>query len=476
MKTTLAMIVGTRDFFPAEPVLGARREVLSLLTGMGVDVVILDEDATNMGAVETWEDAKKCAALFRLHRDDIDGILVSLPVFAPERGIADAIKLSELQVPILVQAYPDPVDKLGLKTRGDAYCGKISLTNNLYQYGYPFTVTDEHTVHPKTESFVEDLRRFIGVCRVVRGLRRARIGAVGARPAIFNTVRYSEKLLQDSGITVTTADLSEIFGPAERLADDDARVRRRLEGIRDYIDTSDIPPEPLLSMAKFGVVLDDWVAENEIDATALQCWTSVQQNYGINVCTLMSMMSDVLMPSGCEVDVTGVVTMYALQLASGQPSALVDWNNNYGDDPDKCVLFHCGNWAKSFFGQSEVKMSYGEILATVLGQDSTYGSVSGQAVPAPITFARITTDDRRGKIRTYVGEGRITDDPLDTFGSRAVVEISGLKKLMQYICKNGYEHHTAMNASRSAAILHEAFETYMGWEVYHHGSCECSTC
>jgi L-fucose isomerase-like protein len=160
--------------------------------------------------------------------------------------------------------------------------------------------------------------------------------------------------------------------------------------------------------------------------------------------------------------------MYALQLASGQPSALVDWNNNYGDDPNKCVLFHCGNWAKSFFGQSEVRMSYGEILATVLGQESTYGSVSGRAMPAPITFARVTTDDRRGKIKTYVGEGRITDDPLDTFGSRAVVEIPGLKKLMHYICKNGFEHHAAMNPASSAAILQEAFETYLDWEVYAH--------
>jgi L-fucose isomerase-like protein len=475
-KTTLAMIVGTRDFFPAEPVLAARREVIALLEQRAVDVVIPAEDATHMGALETWEDAKKWAAYFRQHRDDIDGILVCLPVFAPERGIADAIKLSELQVPILVQAYPDPLDELGVATRGDAYCGKISLTNNLYQYGYPFTLTDEHTVHPLSASFDEDLRKFVGVCRVVRGLRRARIGAVGARPAIFNTVRYSEKLLQDAGITVTTADLSEMFGPAEKLADGDGRVQRRLAGIREYIDTGNIPPEPLLRMAKYGVVLDDWVAANELDATALQCWTSVQQNYGINVCTLMSMMSDMLMPSGCEVDVTGVVSMYALQLASGRPSALVDWNNNYGDDPDKCVLFHCGNWAKTFFGQCDVKMSYGEILATVLGKDRTYGSVSGRAVAAPITFARLTTDDRMGQIHTYVGEGRITDDPLDTFGSRAVVEIPGLKWLMQYVCKNGFEHHTAMNASLSADILHEAFETYMGWEVYHHGGGDGCTC
>jgi hypothetical protein len=47
---------------------------------------------------------------------------------------------------------------------------------------------------------------------------------------------------------------------------------------------------------------------------------------------------DQLIPSACEVDVTGVASMYALQLASLKPSALVDWNNNYGSDPDRCVL------------------------------------------------------------------------------------------------------------------------------------------
>jgi L-fucose isomerase-like protein len=465
-RTTLAMIVGTRDFFPAGPVLEARREVLALLDEMGVDAVILDEDATNMGAVETWEESKKCAALLRENRQRIDGILVVLPVFGPEKGIADAIRLSELQVPILVQAYPDDPGKLAVETRGDAFCGKVSVCNNLYQYGYPFSLTERHTVHPLTDSFKADLRTFVGVCQVVKGLRRARLGAVGARPAIFNTVRYSEKLLEASGISVTTVDLSEMFDAARKLADQDPQVKERVEGIRAYIDTGQTPSEALVKMAKLGIVLDDWTAANELDATAVQCWTSIQQNYGVNACTLMSMMSDRLMPSACEVDVTGAVSMYALQLASGKPSALVDWNNNYADDLDKCVLFHCGNWARSFF--SEVRMANAEILATVLGTENTYGTVSGQAAASPMTFARVTTDDRRGKIRTYVGEGRITSDPLDTFGSRAVAEIPGLQKLMQYICRHGFEHHAAMNPSQSAAILAEAFETYLGWEVYYH--------
>jgi len=464
--TTLAVIVGTRDFFPAEPVLRWRRAVLDLLAKEGIEAVIPGEDETPMGAVETWEQAKKWAALFRANRDRIDGVLVALPVFAPEKAIADVIKLAELDVPILVQANPDDPDKLDVARRGDAWCGKISATNNLYQYGYPISLTEQHTVYPDTESFQADLRKFAGVCRVVRGLKKARIGAVGARPNIFNTVRYSEKLLQASGISVETADLSEVFGPAEKLADADGRVRAKVDDIRGYINTSGIPVEALTKMAKMAVVLDDWMDEHEVDATAIQCWTSMQKNYGINVCTLMSMMSDRLLPSGCEVDVTGVVAMVALQLASGKPSALVDWNNNYAGEQDKCILFHCGNWARSFF--PEVRMANAEILATVLGTENTYGTVSGAAAPGPMTYARITTDDRRGCIRTYVGEGRITGDPLDTFGSRAVVEIPNLQKLMHYVCKNGYEHHCAMNASGSAAILAEAFETYMGWEVYRH--------
>jgi L-fucose isomerase-like protein len=466
-KLTLAMIVGTRDFFPAEPVLQARREVIALLGSKGVDVIIPDEAATNMGAVETWEDAKLWAAHFRGQRDLIDGVLVVLPVFAPERAIADLLKLAELNVPVLVQAYPDDPGKLDVARRGDAFCGKISLTNNLYQYGIPFSLTEWHTILPTDERFIADLDKWLGVCRVVRGLKKMRIGAVGARPAIFNTVRFSEKLLQASGITVTTVDLSEIFGAAQKLSAEDNKVRAKLDEICDYIHVRETPDEALIRMAKMGVALDAWIAFNEVDATAIQCWTSIQRNYGINACTLMSMYSNNLMPSGCEVDITGVISMYALQLASGKPSALVDWNNNYGMEPDKCVLFHCGNWAKAFF-QDKPQMSYGEILATVLGQDNTYGTVSARAAPNPLTYARITTDDRNGKIKAYVGEGRITDDPLDTFGSRALAEVPDLQRLLRFVCKGGWEHHAAMNPSLCADTLQEAFETYMGWDVYRH--------
>ncbi len=465
-RATIAVIVGNRDFFPDRLITEGRQEILKVFAEMDIEPILLGEKQTKLGAVETWEEAKLCAELFKANRDTIEGVLVTLPNFGDEKGVADTLKLSGLDVPVLIQAYPDDLQGMTVDTRRDAFCGKISVCNNLRQYGIPFSLTTFHTVSPMNEIFQEDLEHFMRVCKVVNGVRNVRLGAIGARPNAFNTVRYSEKLLQEAGISVCTADLSEIIGKAQKLPDDDAKVKEKLNAINAYADAGDIPQAPLVKMAKLGVVIEDWMDVLDLDATAIQCWTSIQENYGVNACTLMSMMSEKLMPSACEVDITGVLAMYALQRASGTPSALVDWNNNYGNDPDKCVLFHCGNWAKCFLPDAKIKAA--DILETVIGTGKTYGAIAGRTPSGPLTFARISTDDQMGVIRAYVGEGMFTDDPLDTFGSRAVVDVPGLQELMQYICMNGFEHHVAMNASETADILFEAFTNYLGWDVYFH--------
>lgn len=465
-RTTLGIIIGNRDFFPDALIGEARRDLLQLCGELDIDPILLDESATKLGAVETWQHAQRCAELFRAHRDRIQGVLVCLPNFGDEKGVADALKLADLRVPVLVQAFPDDLGQLSVERRRDAFCGKISVCNNLRQYGIPYSLTVDHTIHPLTPDFRRDLEAFVAQCRVVGGLRRARIGAVGARPNAFNTTRYSEKLLQSAGISVSTMDLSDLFGRANQIADDDARVKAKIEEITGYAAAAQVPGSALSRMAKLAISLLAWMDDNGLDASAIQCWSSMQQNFGVNVCTVMSMMSERLMPSACEVDIAGVVAMYALQLASGRPSALVDWNNNYGGDRNKCVFFHCGNWAKSFL--PDIAIGTAPILGTTLGEENTYGAVAGRTPAGPVTFARISTDDTTGTIRAYAGEGRFTDDPLATFGSRAVVEVPELQKLMRYICRNGFEHHAAMNASQCAGVLAESLETYLGWSVYHH--------
>jgi L-fucose isomerase-like protein len=465
-RTTLGVIVGNRDFFPDVLVSEARRDLLQLFQELNIEPVILSEEASKLGAVETWDHAKRCAELFRKDRDRIHGVVVSLPNFGDEKGVADTLKLAALNVPVLVQAYPDDLDQLTVERRRDAFCGKISVCNNLRQYGIPYSLTENHTIAPLSDEFRRELGAFVAQCRVVNGMRRARIGAVGARPNAFNTTRYSEKILQAAGISVSTMDLSDLFGRANRVADSDERVRARVDEICGYAAASQVPGSSLSRMAKLAVALLEWMDQNGLDASAIQCWSSMQQNFGVNVCTIMSMMSERLMPSACEVDIAGVVGMYALQLASGLPSALVDWNNNYGGDRNKCVFFHCGNWAKSFL--PGIQIGTAPILGTTLGEENTYGAVAGRTPAGPVTFGRVSTDDVNGNIRAYLGEGLFTDDPLATFGSRAVVEVPGLQHLMRYICKHGFEHHAAMTGAHCAGILTEAFDTYLGWPVHLH--------
>jgi L-fucose isomerase-like protein len=466
-KPTLGVIATNRSFFADSLVAEGRVKVLAKLAEFGVDVVVLDEATTNLGAVESWADAQKCAALFKQHQDQIEGILVTLPNFGDEKGVANALRLAGLKVPLLIHAFPDKASALTISDRRDAFCGKISVTNNLYQYGIPFSVTENHTVDPDSTEFKEEITRFVRLCKVVGGMRKARLGAVGARPNAFQTVRYSEKLLDASGISVSTLDLSEVFGWAGKMADGDQRVRAKLEEIHAYTPNRGAPDDRLVLMAKLGLVLNDWMEANDIDATAIQCWDSLQKNYGVNACTIMSMMSDKLMPSACEVDIAGTASMYALTLAAHAPSALVDWNNNYNNERNKCLYFHCGNWAKSLV--SNIELIQAEVLGTTLGVENTWGAIQGRTPPGPLTYARIDTDDRRGVIHTYVGEGRFTDDPLSEIsGSFAVVEVPELQRLMRYICKHGFAHHCAMSQSSVAVVLAEAFEGYLGWEVYHH--------
>jgi L-fucose isomerase-like protein len=465
-KTTFGVIVGNRGFFPDALAKQGRKDILEVLKQNGCNAITLSMQDTKYGSVETYADAKKCAELFAKNSDKIDGIIVTLPNFGDEKGVAESVKRSGLDVPILIQAEPDTPGKMTIADRRDSFCGKISVCDNLRQADIPYTLTKLHTVPVGSTEFKKDLDDFASVCRIVKGLKNARFGAIGARTGAFNTVRYSEKILELAGISIETIDLSEILGRVARLSDNDRNVKRKLNDIEKYTSTESIPAESLLKMAKFGCVIDRWVKDNELDGTAIQCWTSLEEFFGIVPCTLMSMMSETLLPSACEVDVTGLLGMYILQLASGRPSALLDWNNNYADEPDKCVLFHCSNLPKSFF--KSAKMDYQAIIAGSVGKDNTYGTMVGRIAPGPATFCRTSTDDAAGVISAYVGEGEFTNDKLDTFGGFGVMKIPNLQNLMQFICRMGFEHHVAMNMSQKAESIAEAIGNYLGWEIYHH--------
>ncbi len=437
-RMCFGIIIGTRAYFNSELAKDVRKQLLKTLADEGYDYVILPEDATPTGSssIETREDGLKCAELFRQNRDRIDGIIVSLPNFGFEIGIINAISVADLNVPVLVQACDDENDKVDLDSRRDAFCGKISVCNNLYQYGIPFTDTTLHTYSIYSELLAKDINKFAGICRVVNGLRHARIGAIGARPAGFQTVRASEKLLQKSGITVVPVDLSEILGAARKIEDTDAELLKKLEEIKCYAAVPKEYSDKLVLQAKFGVAVERWIEANQIDAVAVQCWDSLEQNYGCAACVTMSMLGEKLLPAACEVDIAGAVSMYALTLAAQGQSALLDWNNNFAEDRNKCVCTHCGNFPKSFV-RNDLKLGTLGVLGRTLGKVNTFGAVYGKVTKGDFTFFRISTDDTKGAIKAYLGTGEITDDPYGMDGCIAVTKVNNLQTLMKYICKNG---------------------------------------
>lgn len=464
---TFGVIISNRSFFPDHLVLTARKDLLRALAEWGHRVIILSEDDSFAGQVMTKEEAEKSAALFRSHADQIDGIIICLPNFGEEAGVADCIRMAGLNVPVLIQACDDDLHKLQLENRRDAFCGKLSLCNNLYYMGIPYTLTSKHTCVICGESFRQDVARFAAVCNVVKTLKGVRVGAIGARPKPFRTVRYSERLLQRHGITVEAEDFSEILAAIGRL-DDDAAVQEKIKEIRAYaLIKENTPDETLQKQAKLSIVLERWMEKHGCSASAIQCWDSVEANYGCAVCLAMSMMGSKGRPSACEMDVMGAVSMLALQAASGNHPLYQDWNNNYAEAPDRCINVHCSNYPVSVF-REKPRVENLDILGTVLGKEVSFGALKGRVREGGMTFLKIATDDIQGKIKCYVGEGAFTDDALDTFGGVAVCSVQNLNGLMRYICENGYEHHVALVHGFVADVLEEALGKYMGIEVHRH--------
>ncbi len=471
-KLVFGVIIGVRGFFNPQLAVGDRAALYKLLTDLGIDWVTLDSEETPSGAIETLADAEKLAKLFRSRQDDIDGILVMLPNFGDEQAVAETIRGSRLDVPVLVQASNDEIDKVTLDARRDAFCGKLSVCNNLLQYGIKFTDTSVHTTDVSGPVYRKDVENFAATCRVVRGLRNAKIGQLGVRPAAFQTVRCSEKLLQATGIKVIPVDMAVVIAAAKAVEVGSKEFKAKFEAVQAYADIeAGTKPENVEKQVKFGVAVDRLVAEQGWDATFVQCWDALQKQFGCASCLSMSMMGENLKPSACEGDMAGAVSMLTLALATQKPSALLDWNNNYGYEPDICVNTHCGNYPKSFLGVKPGVSTLG-VLGGTIGRDLCFGAVTGKVQPGDMTYFRMSSEDTAGYIKAYVGEGAFVDRKFDMDGGIAVCEIPRLRTLMATMCANGFEHHVAMVRSHTARAVHEAVTKYLGWKVYWHNQPE----
>ncbi len=463
-KSTFALFFGNRGFFPASLIADARDELPRVLEEMGHKTLTLDETATRYGAVETTREGEVYANFLQQNRGKYDGVILCLPNFGDETGAVAA--LQEADVPILIQAYPDDMDKLSPALRRDAFCGKLSITDVFRQYGVKFTTLKPHVVKPTSDKFKENIDYFDRVCRVVKGLRHMVVGAIGARTTPFKTVRIDELALQRHGITVETLDMSEIIGRVKAMngnTNGDA-YQAKAQHLRQTASWTGVPERAFDHLAKLGVVLDEIIDEYQMDAVAIRCWLELQKQLGISPCVVLGSLNDQRIGAACEVDLGSAIALQALNLASGKASTCLDWNNNYADTEDKCILFHCGPVPDSLMAQPG-RITDHDILINAVGQGVSYGCNVGRIAQFDFTFGNVLTEE--GRMRWYLGRGEFTGEeiPPDFFGCAGVAQVENLQDVLMHVMRTGHRHHVNLTPGAHVYPLKEALHYYLGHDV-----------
>ena len=460
-KQTFALYFGNRGFFPASLIASARDEVAAAVEKAGFDYLMPPSDMTRYGAVETKDEGLKYAEWLGEHIGEYDGLIMSLPNFSDENGAVAAVR--DCGVPIFIQAYPDEIGKMDFDHRRDSYCGKFSICDVFHQYKIPFTIMPPHVVHPNTDAFAKNLSDFAAVCRVVNGMKRFTIGVIGARTTKFKTVRYDEITLQKYGITCDTYDLSELFYRVEKMDGNSDAVKAKIEKLIGYTDFSSVPKDKTETLAKVSVAIDDMMREYHLDCITLRCWEEMQTVLGVAPCVLLSELNDRGIVASCEIDLCSAINMYSMLLASQTPTACLDWNNNYGDDPNKVILFHCGPVAQSLM-VGKGKVTDHKMFAKGC-PGCGWGSNEGRIAAFDMTYSNCKTED--GKLTFYVDKGEFTSEPIEPefFGCGGVAKIDDLQRKLIVLAKNGFRHHTAVGKGDMTDILREAFTTYLGYDI-----------
>ncbi len=456
-----ALFFGNRGFMPGELITGARKDMIEAVTRAGHEYIAMDEELTRYGAIETRDEGRMYHDWLKSHEGEYDGVILCMPIFIDENGAVTA--LQDAGVPILMQAYPDEIGKMDFRYRRDAYCGKFSVTDVFYQYKIPFTVLKPHVVHPLSKEFAENLDEFAAICRVVKGMKRFNLGCIGARTTAFKTVRFDEVTLQRYGINVESFDLSELVYKVGRKSDDDVAVVEKMAALERYTDFSRVPMANKITLAKISVVIDEYIEEYHLDAITLRCWNEMETILRVCPCVLLSELNDRGIVASCEIDLTSAITMRAMSLASQKPTACLDWNNNYGDDPNKVILFHCGPVAQTLMDGNGTVTEHKMFAKGDPG--SGWGTNEGRIKAFDMTFSNGFTED--GKFKVYVSEARFTGEPIEDgfFGCGGVAEIPDLQNKLIRLAKGGFKHHTTVGVGHMKSVLEEAFKTYLNYEV-----------
>jgi L-fucose isomerase-like protein len=462
---TLGFLPANRPGFSDDLALTMRNQTLAAMDLAGIRVVVPTLEQTKAGCVENRREAEVCGDLFR--RNDVRGIVIGAVNFGDEQAAAWTVRQARLDVPVLIFGCQEEERLTRSTPRRDAFCGLLSIGEALRQIGARYSVAGRPIGFPRGPSFAADLDWFVRVCRVVHGICHARYGQIGTRPDAFWTCRYDEKQLQRLGPTTVVVDLSEVIAGANAIADADPEVAGTIQAIQRYADASAAQPGSLLRSAKLEVFLRRWAQANAVDALAVQCWISLQNNYGVCSCATMARLGDEGVPAACEADVLGALSMHACTLASGGAAALADWNNLHNEDNELVNLWHCGVFPASFTSQ-RARIAVHEMMAAsgATKPEYAFGTLELVADPTPLTLCRVTQDSD-GTWKAVLAQGAIEANLAETFGGYGWCRVPHLQRLYRDVLLRHFPHHVAITKTHVANVLWEALGNYLGMDMHH---------
>ena len=460
--TTFALFYGNRAFMPDDVIDEARPQLEKAVKDAGCDFISMDVSLTSHGAAETVAEGKIYAKFLEENKGKFDGVIACLANFSDEASAIAALK--DCGVPILIQACPDEIGKMDFAGRRDAFCGKLAITDLFYQYGIPFSLTQSHVVALDGDEFQRELKKFAAVCRIVKGLKNLTIASIGARVSAFKTMRFDELTAQKYGITVETIDLSDFFLRMKSMDSSSKEFADKLEFYKNYANCTKVPAESMDKMVRASLAADQIAAELETDCMTIRCWDEFQREMQISVCNLISELNDRGIVTACELDIANAISMKALSSASQDPAMCLDFNNNYGDDPNKCILFHCGPICNTLMtGKGEIVEH--KMFKKTMGDDVSWGVNQGYIKAMPMTYSSAKSDN--GKIVAYVDNGIFTGDPIEDgyFGTGGVAYIENMQKKLYDNAKNGFRHHVSVSSGQNKDAMLEAYKTYIGFDI-----------
>ena len=438
-----------------------RKRTIAVLQKLGVEFIAPDEHQTEYGCVTTLDEADGVAELFR--RENVDGILIGAMNFGEESAVARFVKRAALDVPIMVFGCQED-EMLTMNTvRRDSFCGLLSLCDVLRQISVKYSIGKTPICFPEDASFAADIDWFQRVCRVVGGIKNARYAQIGTRPDCFWTCRYSEKKLQKLGPTSVVCDLSEAFAEANTIGDDDPDFQKLLEETKRYADCSLCEPSAMERSAKFELFLRRFQQRYRIDGFGIQCWSSMQCNYGCSSCLSMSRLGNEGIPCACESDILGTMSMHAAMLAAGTPAGLADWNNLHNEDAELATIWHCGVFPGSF---AKTPIRIGGLGVQSAQPDNTHGTVHFVSMPGPVTLFRVT-QDVDSHWHAVVVEAAFEDNAAETAGCYGWCRIANLQSLYRNVLLRHFPHHVGVVQEHLGNVLWEAFGNYFGMKMYH---------